>query len=238
MLTEKYIADMTDGEMRNILLREEIVAELRGVIERYPKSSISNLRTAVLHRTAPELGVSKAEVAKGFCPERLDKNYYAGCYLARLLISRMKRGLKKMKVDFRAAKVPVPLLGCGERWLYYNMQSRYDPNFVAVELHKRRIIDGFDKMRRRENEVLRMDPDERRRLADAFEAKQLKSYIRHDSSGYAERRLAQEIRKKDDITNMKTCDCGHGKIFHKRRKGCKILIVTASHFVKCPCEKY
>jgi hypothetical protein len=68
-----------------MLLREEVVAQLRGVIERYPKSSkISNLRTAVLHRTAPELGVYKAEVAKAFYPERFEKDYFSGCFLARL----------------------------------------------------------------------------------------------------------------------------------------------------------
>lgn len=80
---------LTEAEKRHMLLREEVVAELRGVIERYPVvavtgSKISNLRTAVLHRTTPELGVSKAEVAKAFYPERFEKDYFSGCFLARL----------------------------------------------------------------------------------------------------------------------------------------------------------
>ena len=76
---------LTEAEKRHMLLREEVVAQLRGVIERYPKSSkISNLRTAVLYRIAPELGVSKTEVAKTFYPERFEKDYFSGCFLARL----------------------------------------------------------------------------------------------------------------------------------------------------------
>jgi hypothetical protein len=158
---------ITEKERRHMLLREEVVAELREVIERYPKSSkISNLRTAVLHRTAPELGVSNAEVGKAFYPEKFEKNYGYGvaCFHARCLIKRLKRSMKKMNVEFHAAKVTVP--GCGEKWLYYNMQDKDDPNFRKVELHRKAMVNGVEKSQAELMQVLEMNPRARRRHTD------------------------------------------------------------------------
>jgi hypothetical protein len=87
-------------------------------------------RTAVLHRITPELGICEAEVAKVFYRERLEESYLTGCFIARNLIERFNRGLKKMKVEFHAAKVTVP--GRGEKWLYYNMHSLDKPEEVTV----------------------------------------------------------------------------------------------------------
>jgi hypothetical protein len=70
-----------------------------------------------------------------------------------------------MDVEFHAAKVTVP--GRGEKWLYYNMQDEDDPNFRKVERHKKHILDGIEERQAWVEEVLGMNPYERRRREEA-----------------------------------------------------------------------
>jgi hypothetical protein len=104
-----------------LLVRQEIVAELGAVIERYPKSTkVANLRTAVAHRTTPELGISKPEIAKAFYPEIFENSIRLACSKAMELIGRVKRSLRKMGyVEFNSAMLSVP--EHGEQRLYYCM---------------------------------------------------------------------------------------------------------------------
>src|SRR5215813_3928379 len=108
---------MTEYKMeRERLVRPEIVAELRAVLDRYPKSSKeANLRTAVAHRTTPELAVSSAEIAKAFYPEIFEKSIYFAYHHAHALVSKVRKSLFEMGLEFEYARISVP--GRGEQRL-------------------------------------------------------------------------------------------------------------------------
>jgi hypothetical protein len=55
-----------------------------------------------------------------------------------------------------------------EKWLYNNIEDEGDPNFRKVELYKKHILDGIEERQTREEEVLRMNPYERRMREDSL----------------------------------------------------------------------
>jgi hypothetical protein len=157
-----------DG-IRN-LARPEVIQELKGVIERNSKSSkLANLRTAVVNRTIPELGISSLEVALSFySKECKESGLYYAYILARNLIARTRKKLfemnrPKFSVRFYAAYVEVP--GYKKRWLHYCMYHN-DSNVEKIEQHLQSMIDGIKKRHERQKAILAMDPEERRRRTE------------------------------------------------------------------------
>jgi len=141
LLSERRRKERGQRMLDNI--RQEIVDEISAVIERYPKSSKeANLRTAVAHRTTPELGVSLAEIAKAFYQEIFEDSISFVCYRASELIGRVKRNLRKTGVEFNSAMVSVP--GRREQRLFYCMYAK-DPNMLKVNILRQHKIDGIEE---------------------------------------------------------------------------------------------
>jgi hypothetical protein len=68
---------LTEAEKRHMLLRPEVVAAIREVIEQNPYiPATSQLLNVIRDRIEPKIGISKAEIAKPFYPERFEGNYF------------------------------------------------------------------------------------------------------------------------------------------------------------------
>jgi hypothetical protein len=146
------------------LVRPEVVAELEEVIKRYPKSSKeANLRTAVAHRTTPELGVSSAEIAKAFYPEIFEKSMYHAYRHTHALVSKVRKSLSEMGLAFEYAMISVP--GRGEQRLYYCMHGT-DPNILNMYARGQRRIDRIYESIGRTRHIFRnwQKPAERERV--------------------------------------------------------------------------
>jgi hypothetical protein len=108
--------------LKKTLLRQEIVAELRAVIERYPKSSkMANLQTAVVFRTTPELAISSAEIAAAFYPESFGKYPHLTNSYTHALMSKVREKLLDVGLMFEYARLDIP--GKGKHQLYAGWRS-------------------------------------------------------------------------------------------------------------------
>src|SRR5215469_13499782 len=187
---ERKLEKNREEREREKLVSQEIVSELMAVIERYPKSSKeANLRTAVSSRTAPEVGISSAEIARAFYPEIWPNSIGWACHKAAELIARVKRSLHKRGIELNSAMLSVP--GHGEQRLYYCMNGN-DVNILHVHPRMQRKVEGLEMSLGRMHHAVRKGMAERERLLQEAREKSLKRRIR---SG---RRSEKGIDEKED----------------------------------------